>query len=90
MNRIVLVTFLLVAALSGCGKSTPPPAQEISPPPMAAADCCQCVSPGSPDTPSQPVACFPGTTNQTACDQACGNNTGGLMTGSCSDGIRCQ
>ena len=55
MNRIVLVTFLLVTALSGCGKSTTPPAQEVSPPPMAAADCCQCVSPGSSTTPSAPV-----------------------------------
>jgi hypothetical protein len=90
MNRIVLVTFLLVTALNGCGKSTTPPAQEVSPPPTVAADCCQCVSPGSSTTPSAPVMCVTGTTNQAACDQACGNYSGGLMTGSCSDGIRCQ
>jgi hypothetical protein len=90
MNRIVLIPFLLVTVLSGCGKSSPPPAQEVSPPPTAAADCCQCVTRGSPSTPSAPVLCVTGTTNQAACDQACGNHTGGLMTGSCSDGIRCQ
>jgi hypothetical protein len=89
MNRIVLVAFLLVAALNGCGKSTPPTAQEGAPQ-TAVADCCQCVTPGTPTTPSTPVACATGTTDQAACDQTCGNNVGGIMAGSCSDGVRCQ
>lgn len=87
MNRPVLVALLLAATLNGCDKKT---SSEIPPPPTAVADCCQCVTPGSSSTPSTPVACVTGTTTQSACDQACGSNLGGIVIGSCSDGVRCQ
>lgn len=89
MNRFYIVVVLLIAVLSGC-EDSPTESTGVSGSPTAVADCCQCSSRGSSDTPSSPVACFPGTTNQSACDQACGNNIGGLMVGSCSDGVRCQ
>jgi hypothetical protein len=92
MNRIVLAAFLLLVVMSGCDDkppSTPPP--ETPPQSTAVSDCCQCTSRGSADTPAVPVACFTGTTSQSACDQACGSNRiGGLLQGSCNDGVRCQ
>ena len=90
MNRLYLIVFLLIVTLSGCDEPASELSTEVTPASTAVADCCQCASRGTPNTPSTPVACFPGTTNQTACDQACGSNLGGLMTGSCSDGVRCQ
>lgn len=92
MNRFYLIAVLLVVVLSGCDDSTPNSSTETPAPPAptAVADCCQCASRGTSTTPSLPVACVTGTTTQSACDSTCGNNIGGLMTGSCSDGIRCQ
>ena len=90
MNRFYLIVVLVAAISSGCNEPASNTSTEISPAPTAVADCCQCVTRGTSDTPSMPVACTTGTTSQSACDQACGNNIGGLMTGNCRDGIRCQ
>lgn len=90
MNRLSLIALVLAAALSACDKPISDAPGETSPQSTAVADCCQCVTRGTTTTPSTPVACVTGTTTQSACDQACGSNQGGLMAGSCSDGIRCQ
>ncbi len=100
MNRTLLIAAVMLG-LAACNQQqqpAPAPATKApTPAPTVAADCCQCSSrgsgdgtPGNPYVPSAPLSCVTGTTNQAACDQACGTNVGGIMAGACKDGVHCQ
>jgi len=100
MQKISLVLLVFCLTVGGCSKGHDAAApQEQSrktvisnaqtAPTAKAMTCCQCSAPGSPTTPMTPVSCVGGVTNQTACDTTCAPNVGGIMNGTCANGVSC-
>ena len=77
-------------ALDGLSLTSTPKSMPIPRDPgrTAAMSCCQCVSTST--NPPTPSACVANVTDANACSTTCSPGLGGVMEGTCADGVHCK